>query len=59
MVTDAQARVIFLFSDGAQSPASIYEKKKQKIPPDDVLESLYKLRIRECDQLKKTVFIIV
>ena len=26
-----------------------------KIPPDDVLESLYKLRIRESDQLK-TVF---
>ena len=23
-----------------------------KIPPDDVLESLYKLRIRESDQLK-------
>ena len=23
-----------------------------KIPPDDVLESLYKLRIRECDRLK-------
>ena len=23
-----------------------------KIPPDDVLESLYKLRIREFDQLK-------
>ena len=26
-----------------------------KIPPDDVLESLYKLRIRQSDQLK-TVF---
>ena len=25
---------------------------KTKIPPDDVLESLYKLRIRESDQLK-------
>ena len=24
-----------------------------KIPPDDILESLYKLRIRESDQLKK------
>ena len=24
-----------------------------KIPPDDVLESLYKLRIHESDQLKK------
>ena len=23
-----------------------------KIPPDDILESLYKLRIRESDQLK-------
>ena len=23
-----------------------------KIPPDDVLESIYKLRIRESDQLK-------
>ena len=29
-----------------------------KIPPDDILEGLYKLRIRESDKLK-TVFGIV
>ena len=27
-------------------------KSLTKIPPDDILESLYKLRIRESDQLK-------
>ena len=44
-----------LRNDDVQEFDTRWEKKllsMSKIPPDDILESLYKLRIRESDQLK-------
>ena len=44
-----------LYNDDVQEFDTGWDEKllsMSKIPPDDVLESLYKLSIRDCDQLK-------
>ena len=51
---DADLFTIGLQNDDIQEFDSKWEGKKSmtKIPPDDILEGLYKLRIRESEKLK-------
>ena len=51
----ADLSTITLRNDDVQAFDSKWDEvplSKSKIPPDDDLESVYKLRTRECDQLK-------
>ena len=52
------SQLLFAMMDDVQESDTRWDEillSTTKIPPDDILESLYKLRIRESDQLKTVV----